>query len=238
MHEFRFSLVYEEGADAYADAFIADESLRSEGVYSCLDPGQLWRLEAVTGDPDALDGVEGLLFDESLDTLSISDRDCGADRAHSLLTDDPRRRVVYSYFGNVAHCDAVPVIAAQYVTGGLLVERTKRGHEARWRVLLQNDEKVGMLYDTLGARLGEGVSFEFGHLTEVDGWESRLLSPRSLPGEQLEVLTLAVEAGYFETPREVTLDELADELGVPRSTVSYRLRRATAELATAFVENR
>jgi predicted DNA binding protein len=33
----------------------------------------------------------------------------------------------------------------------------------------------------------------------------------------------------------VTLDELAGHLDVPRSTVSYRLRRATAELANDFV---
>jgi predicted DNA binding protein len=51
------------------------------------------------------------------------------------------------------------------------------------------------------------------------------------------VLEAAVDRGYFETPREVTLDELAADLDLPGSTVSYRLRRATAELAKSFVEH-
>jgi predicted DNA binding protein len=93
-----------------------------------------------------------------------------------------------------------------------------------------------MLYDTLGARLADGMTFRFGHLTKVDSWERGLLSHRRLPNEQLETLALAFEQGYFETPREVTLDELAEQLDTPRSTVSYRLRRAVAQLTEAFMQ--
>jgi predicted DNA binding protein len=105
-------------------------------------------------------------------------------------------------------------------------------------VLVQDDSKIGLLYDTLSARLGEGRSFSFEHLTEVDRWESELLSRPDVRAEQRETLLLAVERGYFETPREATLDELAAELDEPRSTVSYRLRRATAELAKQFADQR
>ncbi|ELY85169.1 bacterio-opsin activator HTH domain-containing protein [Natrialba taiwanensis DSM 12281] len=45
----------------------------------------------------------------------------------------------------------------------------------------------------------------------------------------------AVEYGYYETPRQIDLSELADRLDVPRSTLSYRLRRAEATLASTFV---
>jgi predicted DNA binding protein len=236
MHEFSFSITYEEGADAYADAFIGDDSLHAEAVYSCLQPSELWRLESVTGDPAALDATEGLLLDESLDRESVSGRTCEAHRRHSLLTATGRRRVVYSYLSGTDRCDAIPVLASRYATGGLLLEVSRRGDRARWRVLLQSDEKVGMLYDTLGARLAEGLTFQFERLTEVDDWHNPLLASQSLPNEQLEVLSLAVEQGYFEAPREVTLEELADQLDIPRSTASYRLRRATAEVVTAFVD--
>jgi predicted DNA binding protein len=236
MHEFLFSISYEEGADRYADAFIEHDSLGATALYACLSPDELWRLTSVTGDTAALDAVKELLLDGSLDRESLSERRCRAERRHSLLTDEPNRLVVYSYLSDITACDAVPVIAAQYVSEGLLIEQTRNGSEARWRLLLQSDEKVGMLYDTLGARLAEGMRFRFEHLTEVDRWESGLLSHRALPNEQLETLTLAVEQGYFETPRAVTLDELADQLDAPRSTVSYRLRRAVAELAEAFVQ--
>jgi predicted DNA binding protein len=46
-----------------------------------------------------------------------------------------------------------------------------------------------------------------------------------LTSDQREALALAVERGYFETPSEVSLDELADELGVTKQAVSDRIRR-------------
>jgi predicted DNA binding protein len=236
MHEFVFAVTYDEGVDAYMDAFIHDHSLHAKAVYSCLEPTRMWLLEAVTGDPEALTGVEEMLLDESLDRESLSERTCEAERTHSLLTSTRRRRVVYTYISEIARCDAVPVIASQYTAGGLLVELTRRQAEVRWRVLLQNDEKAGMLYDTIGSRLTDGLSFRFERLAEVDGWQNPLLAPRALPNEQHEVLSLAAERGYFETPRQVTLDELAEQLDVPRSTVSYRLRRAVREVVIDFLD--
>jgi predicted DNA binding protein len=236
MYEFLFSITHEKGGDRYTDAFIEHDSLRSDSVYSCLSPERMWHLETVTGDPDSVGLVRELILEESVGRASISERECQADRQRSLLTDEPDRLVVYSYFSEVGICDAVPVIAAQYVSGGLLIEETRRGKEAHWRLLLQDEEKVGMLYDTLGARLTDGMSFRFGHLTEVDNWERGLLSRRRLPNEQLETLAIAFERGYFETPREITLDELAEHLDTPRSTVSYRLRRAVAQLTEAFMQ--
>jgi predicted DNA binding protein len=44
-----------------------------------------------------------------------------------------------------------------------------------------------------------------------------------------------VEHGYYETPRNVDVGELADHLDVPRSTLTYRLRRAEAALAERHV---
>jgi predicted DNA binding protein len=237
MHEFLFSLTYEQGVDDYADLFIEHDDLRAEAVYSCLDPAQLWRLEVLTGEAATLDVVTPLVLDESRDRESISERTCEADRQFSLLTDTGRRRVVYSYLSDVRRCDAVPVITAQYLSGGSLVELTRHGAEARWRILMQNDDKAGMLYDTLGSRLADGVRFRFERFTEVDSWQHSMLAANTLPNEQQETLAVAVEEGYFETPREVTLDELADQLGVPRSTVSYRLRRAVREVVGNFVRN-
>jgi len=234
MYDFSFEITYDPGSDEYVDLFIDRESLRSEAIYSCLDPDELWTLESVTGDPDALSAVDELLFDESLDRESISGRECGSTRTTSLLTDEHRRRVAYTYVSDVDFCDAVPLLVAKYVDGGVLFEQTRTDDTVQWRVLLQDDSKIGYLYDTLSAKLGDGLSFSFEHLTEVDNWESGLLPRTDIRAEQREILTVAVERGYFETPRQVTLDELADELDVPRSTVSYRLRRATAELAKRF----
>ncbi|QCC57592.1 helix-turn-helix domain-containing protein [Natrinema thermotolerans] len=42
---------------------------------------------------------------------------------------------------------------------------------------------------------------------------------------QQEALELAYERGYFESPREVTMEEIGDELGITQQAVASRLRR-------------
>jgi hypothetical protein len=44
---------------------------------------------------------------------------------------------------------------------------------------------------------------------------------------QREALRLAVERGYFSIPRETTLEEIAEDLGISRQAVSERVRRGT-----------
>ncbi|WP_255190899.1 helix-turn-helix domain-containing protein [Natronobeatus ordinarius] len=46
-----------------------------------------------------------------------------------------------------------------------------------------------------------------------------------LTDRQREVLEAALREGYFEVPRECTLEELADDLGIDKSTASGILRR-------------
>ncbi|AXG07579.1 bacterio-opsin activator [Haloplanus rubicundus] len=51
-----------------------------------------------------------------------------------------------------------------------------------------------------------------------------------LSQEQREALLLALRRGYFATPSEVTLDELADELDITRQALSDRIRRGNEQL--------
>lgn len=46
-----------------------------------------------------------------------------------------------------------------------------------------------------------------------------------LSQEQREALVLALQRGYFETPSETNLEDLAGELGISRQAISDRLRR-------------
>ncbi|MFB6079477.1 MAG: helix-turn-helix domain-containing protein [Haloferacaceae archaeon] len=60
------------------------------------------------------------------------------------------------------------------------------------------------------------------------------------PGElltegQREILTRAVDLGYYDTPRRCTLTGLADDLGVAKSTASERLHRAEEKAIKTFV---
>jgi predicted DNA binding protein len=50
---------------------------------------------------------------------------------------------------------------------------------------------------------------------------------------QLEALHLAREEGYFEDPREITLEQLGEQLGITRQAVSYRIRAGVKHLIDA-----
>jgi predicted DNA binding protein len=54
-----------------------------------------------------------------------------------------------------------------------------------------------------------------------------------LTDTQREALVLAYECGYFDSPREATLQDLADELGITQQSVSSRLRRGHRRLIAA-----
>ncbi|WP_101297988.1 helix-turn-helix domain-containing protein [Halegenticoccus soli] len=73
-----------------------------------------------------------------------------------------------------------------------------------------------------------GMRFEVVYLYESADSE-RLLTER-----QREVLTAAVERGYYDTPRRCTLTELADGLGAAKSTVSETLHRAEERVIKRF----
>jgi predicted DNA binding protein len=47
---------------------------------------------------------------------------------------------------------------------------------------------------------------------------------------QREALVLAHERGYYDTPREASLEEIADELGITQQSLSSRLRRGYRRL--------
>jgi predicted DNA binding protein len=49
------------------------------------------------------------------------------------------------------------------------------------------------------------------------------------------VLLTAVECGYYDTPRECSLTELAGELGVAKSTCSETLHRIEEVVVKRFV---
>ena len=56
-----------------------------------------------------------------------------------------------------------------------------------------------------------------------------------LSDRQQEFLTTAIELGYYDTPRRCTLTELAEELGVAKSTCSEIVHRAEETVIKEFV---
>lgn len=54
---------------------------------------------------------------------------------------------------------------------------------------------------------------------------------QNLTPAQRETVELALEEGYFDVPRQTTMVELAEKLGISDQAVSARLRRAMKELS-------
>ena len=52
----------------------------------------------------------------------------------------------------------------------------------------------------------------------------------TLTTKQLDVLTSAVRAGYYETPRQTSTDRLASAYGLSRATLEEHLRKAEAKI--------
>ncbi|MFB6084898.1 MAG: helix-turn-helix domain-containing protein [Halorientalis sp.] len=59
-----------------------------------------------------------------------------------------------------------------------------------------------------------------------------------LTERQREVLLVAVEKGYYESPREATYDDIAADLDCSASAVGKHLRRIESELVDAVVSER
>lgn len=59
--------------------------------------------------------------------------------------------------------------------------------------------------------------------------------PPGLPPRQHEALVVALDAGYYEVPREATRAAVAERLGCAPSTASEHLRKAEAALVRTFL---
>ena len=84
-----------------------------------------------------------------------------------------------------------------------------------------------------------GARVHLRRLTRTDGGNERSLELEvsELTEKQREAVEIAVEEGYYETPRRTDLDALATELGVSKSAVSQRLNAVESKLIRSLVRS-
>lgn len=235
MREFTFAIEYEPGADPVMDVCIEYPSVVAHSLDGFVTADRFWRIERIAGPETALDAIEEVRFSSEQCGESITKNDCEAARYHDVLERRDGELVLYTYLEDITGCESIHTLAGKHLPSGLVFETRRQKSRHRWRVLMRSDARVGTLYDEIGARLREGLSFRMGHLRDADGWRRDSFAALSMPEEQRTAIRAAVAGGYYETPRETTLDELADELSIPRSTLSYRLRGAETRLAHRYV---
>lgn len=234
MRELVFALEYDPGANPVADALEAhpDTTVRSLSCHVTAE--SLWRVDHAEGSPAGLEALEAAYRESTYCADCLVKDDCGADCETQVLDRGAETLVVYTYWDRTDVCTSVPHLALEYLGEGLLFETYREGRRYRWRIVLGNGTSIGDFFDALGEEVGDCAGMEMLRLADVDPDPED--GEGALPREQREALRAAVDAGYYETPRQVELSELAEDLEIPRSTLSYRLRRAEAELATTFLE--
>lgn len=107
---------------------------------------------------------------------------------------------------------------------GIILEASGRGDTWRLRIRFMTREQFQNFQEYFAER---EPSFQLRQLFSAK-------HPRHTRGdvtpEQHEALTAAVEVGYFKVPRDGSIQEIANRLGVSDQAVSERIRRGTENL--------
>ena len=114
--------------------------------------------------------------------------------------------------------------------GGSLLEA--RGVDGWWQVRMRfrDRDELCRTHDHL---VDCGVNADLRRVTDI----ARLhQTDTRLTPQQQEALTAALERGYFEIPRGISMEELAAELGISHQALSERLRRAYETLVDAELQ--
>jgi predicted DNA binding protein len=233
MRELVFALEYERGCNQVADALAAHPDARVRSLSLHATDRRLWRVDRATGSPAALDDVAAAFRNSDYYADCLATGSCGATQTTQVLDRTDDELVLYSYWERTPTCASVPHIARDHLGDGLLFDTRHEARHYTWRVVHSGEGDVGAFFDALEAAVGECARTEM--LRTAGTSAPARVTDEGLPAEQEAALRAAVEHGYYESPRAVDAATLADHLDVPRSTLTYRLRRAEEHLAKQYV---
>lgn len=189
----------------------------------------LIRLQGETLD-EALDLILAAPYHESVEVVQ---HDRPSDE--SPTSDDEQATVLVT-----AHLETETPFLVMLQNGYMPLDPTglKYGREFFDLIIRDRDRLIELvdLLDPVGEVAIERVrsEVETPTLPSQVAWNSMLAD---LTDRQFEALSLAVASGYFEVPREVTLDGVADAMGVEKSTAGEHLRRALGRVGGFVVEH-
>ena len=104
------------------------------------------------------------------------------------------------------------------------------GSAGEWSFELRADEREAISTFQQYCR-EQGVSMELTALYTLSEMETG--TQYNLTEEQREALVLAYNQGYYQSPRQTTLDEMAEEVGITGQSLGSRLRRGIHRLVGA-----
>lgn len=237
MRELVFTLDYDPGCNAVADTLAThpDALIRSLSLHATDE--SLWRVDHATGSPDALAAIEETFLTADYYADCLATADCGATQTTEILEHSDDTLILYSYWERTPTCASVPHIALDHLGGGVLFETYHEEREYTWRIIHSGTGDVRAFFKAIEAAVGDCAQLEMRRVTDTSASATNASSSDNrLPPEQRTALRTAIDNGYYETPREVDVGELADRLDVPRSTLAYRLRRAEAQVVKQYID--
>lgn len=234
MREFVFELVYEEPAGPLQRLLTDTAGVSVRGVGGNIDGEEFWRLERFEGPKDALNELTNADQSDLLAVEQITPASCEGSVHREVLKRTDSQCELYYHLEDIENCESIPTLAVEYIGPDVLFELERNQNRETWTVMMESEDGVGLFYDAIQVSLQEGIRFEFDHIGQASKRRTGLFAPKNLPSEQREALVEAVGRGYYEKPRQITLEELSTELDCPRSTLSYRLRSAESRLAKSF----
>jgi predicted DNA binding protein len=236
MRELVFTLDYKPGCNAIADTLAEYPAARIRSLSLHATEESLWRVDHATGSGDALDALEDSFLTADYYADCLATEECGATQTTEVLQDTEETLVLYSYWERTPTCESIPHMALDHLGEGALFETRHEEHKYTWRIIHSESGDVRTFFDDIEATVEEYAEIDIERLTEMQSPPGTNSEAEDLPQEQADALRAAVDHGYYETPRELDVGELADKLDVPRSTLTYRLRRAEAAMAKQRVE--
>ncbi|MDG5818958.1 helix-turn-helix domain-containing protein [Natronococcus sp. A-GB7] len=159
----------------------------------------------------------------SKEEIEAAMADAAAIEDYSLISSDDDRWL-YDIEFDPETVDPLELVLEE---GGTVLSASASGGSWLLSVRVLEREDVSSLYDRL---VDNDVTPTIVRLFDVAD-ESH--SQCGLTQRQYETLVAAIDHGYFEIPREVSMQELSEELDISHQALSERLRRAYRALVTS-----
>jgi predicted DNA binding protein len=104
------------------------------------------------------------------------------------------------------------------------------GRDTNWELRMRFDDRNSLSqFEDYCEK--NGISFELNRLQEQE--QPMASAQYDLTTKQRETLVTALDKGYYEVPQKISMNELADEMGVSQQALSKRFHAAHKNLITS-----
>jgi predicted DNA binding protein len=193
-------------------------------------PGLELRVERVVAETSTQAGP--LVWVSGVDRADLHralDADETINEVHPLLDRPSADRRLY----RLRYAEGAKTVSGTvHTNGGTVLEA--RAERSRWliRMLFSRREELSSAVSAIEER---------GHVVDVRrmveaGQDDDLETTSTLTDPQREAISEAYQRGYYDVPREISLEELARKLDISHQALSERLRRANRVLAGEQLE--